>query len=99
MVTIISNPLEFPLILALLKGCTFNAEYYRNNVLAALTQFHPEDDGRRLVVHADNARGHTVQKIELFAKKMDCDSLPVHPTHLISHHPTSFCLVMSRNVS
>jgi hypothetical protein len=29
---------------------------------------------------------------------MDCGSLPIHPTHLISHHPTSFCSVVLRNV-
>jgi hypothetical protein len=56
------NPLEFPLIAALPKGCTFNAEYDRDNLLAALTQLQPEDDGRKLAVHADNARAHTAQK-------------------------------------
>jgi hypothetical protein len=38
MVTIAWNPLRFPLIVALLKGRTFNAEYYRDHILAALTQ-------------------------------------------------------------
>jgi hypothetical protein len=37
--TIAWNPLGFPLIVALPKGCTFNAEYYHDNILAALTQF------------------------------------------------------------
>jgi hypothetical protein len=32
------NPLGFPLIVALPKGRTFNAEYYYDNILAALTQ-------------------------------------------------------------
>jgi hypothetical protein len=91
--------LGFSFIVALLKGCSFNAEYYRDNILAALTQFQLEDDWRKLVVHADNAGAHTLLKnIELFAEKIDCGSLPIHPTHLISHHPTSFCSVMSRNV-
>jgi hypothetical protein len=49
-------------MVALPKGRTFNTEYYRDNILAALTQFQPEDDGRKLVVHADNARAHTAQK-------------------------------------
>jgi hypothetical protein len=93
------NPLKFPLILALPKGRTFNAEYYRDNILATLTQLQPEDDGRKFVVHADNAKAHTAQKYRTFAKKMDCGSLSIHPTHLISHHPTSFCSIMSRNVS
>jgi hypothetical protein len=59
MVTIAWNPLGFPLIVALPKGCTCNAEYYRDNVLAALTQLQPEDDGGKLIVHVDNARAHT----------------------------------------
>jgi hypothetical protein len=53
MVTIAWNPLGFPLIVALPQWRTFNAEYYRDNVLAALTQLQPEDDGRKLVVHAE----------------------------------------------
>jgi hypothetical protein len=38
MVTIAWNPLGFPLIVVLPKGRIFNAEYYRDNILAALTQ-------------------------------------------------------------
>jgi hypothetical protein len=44
MVTIAWNPLEFPLIVALPKGRTSNAEYYRDNILTALIQLQPEDD-------------------------------------------------------
>jgi hypothetical protein len=68
MVTIARNPLEFPLIVALPKGRTFNAEYYRDDMLAALTQFQPEDEGRKLVVHADNAKAHTAQKCRTFCE-------------------------------
>jgi hypothetical protein len=39
MVIIAWNPLGFPLIVALPKGRTFNTEYDRDNILAALTQF------------------------------------------------------------
>jgi hypothetical protein len=42
-VTIAWNPLRFPLIVALPKERTFNAEYYRDNVLAVLIQLQPED--------------------------------------------------------
>jgi hypothetical protein len=49
-VTIAWNPLGFPLIVALPKGRTFDADCYRNNILAALTQFQPEDDERKFVV-------------------------------------------------
>jgi hypothetical protein len=99
MVTIAWNPLGFPLIVALPKGCTVNADYYCDNILATLTQYQPEDDGRKYIVHADNAKTMLLKNVELFAKKMDCGSLPIHPTRLISHHPTFFCSVMSRNVS
>jgi hypothetical protein len=99
MVTIAWNPLEFPLIVASPKRRTFDAEYYHDNFFAALTQFQPQDDGRKLVVHADMQGLTLLKNVELFAKKMDFGSLPVHPTHMISHQPTSFCSVMSRNVS
>jgi hypothetical protein len=44
--TIARNPLGFPLIVALPKGGTFNTEYYRDTIVAALTQLQPEDDGK-----------------------------------------------------
>jgi hypothetical protein len=37
-VTIAWNPLGFPLVVALPKECIFNAEYYRDNILAAVAQ-------------------------------------------------------------
>jgi hypothetical protein len=69
MVTIARNPLGFPLIVALPKGYTFNAEYYCDNILAGLTQLQPEDDGRKLIVHADNARAHTAQNVKFLRRK------------------------------
>jgi hypothetical protein len=53
------NPLGFPLIVVLPKWRTLNAEYYCDNILAAPTQLQPEDDARKFVVHADNARADT----------------------------------------
>jgi hypothetical protein len=76
MVTIAWNPLGFPLVIALPKERIFNAEYYRDNILAALTQFQSEDDGRKLVVHADNAGAHTAQKWELLRRKWTADRSP-----------------------
>jgi hypothetical protein len=75
--TIGRNPLRFPLIVAFPKGDTFNAEYYRDNIIAALTQFQPEDDGRKLVVHADNA---TAQKCRTFREGNGLRLAP-HPTY------------------
>jgi hypothetical protein len=99
MVAIAWSPLGFPLIVELPKGRTFNAEYYRDNIIVPLTEFQPEDDERKLIVHVDNGRVHTAQKCRTFAKKMECSSLIIHLPNLISHHLTSFCSVMSRNVS
>jgi hypothetical protein len=78
MVIIAWNPLGFPLIVALPKGSTFNAEYYRDNTLAALTQLQPENDGRKLVFALIMSGPTLLKNLELFAKKVDCCSLP-HP--------------------
>jgi transposase len=80
MVTIAWNPLEFPLIVELPKGRSFNTEYCRGNILTALTQLQPEDDGRKLVVHADNARAHTAQKHRTFCDENGLRLAP-HPSY------------------
>jgi hypothetical protein len=99
MVTIAWNPLEFPLIVALPKGCTFNAEDYRDNILAALTQLQPEDEGRKLVVHTDNARAHITQKCRTFCEGNGL-RLALHSPHSTDFTPSDFFLFgMSRNVS
>jgi hypothetical protein len=99
MVTIAWNPSGFTLIVVLPKGLTFTAERYHDNILAALThssQRTMEENSLFMLT----MQGLTLLKnVKLFAKKMDCGSLPIHPTHLSSHHPTPFCSVMSRNVS
>jgi hypothetical protein len=78
--TIAWHLLGFPLIVALPKGRTLNAEYYRENIFAALTQLQPEDDGRKLVVHADNARAHTAQKCRTFRQENALRLAP-HPPY------------------
>jgi hypothetical protein len=60
--TIVRNPLGFHLLEALPKGNIFNAEYYPVNILAELLPLRPQVDGRKLVIHADNARPHTARK-------------------------------------
>jgi hypothetical protein len=98
MVTIAWNPLEFPLSVALPKGCTFNAQYHRDNSLAAPIQLQRTTGENSLFMLT--MQGLTLLKnAERFAKEMDCGSLPIHPTHLISHHPSSFCSGISRNIS
>jgi hypothetical protein len=91
MVTIAWNPLGFPMIMALPKRCTFNVEYYRTNILAALTQLQPEDDGRKFVVHADNARAHTAQKCRTFCEENGLWLAP-HPPYSPDFAPSGFFL-------
>jgi histone-lysine N-methyltransferase SETMAR len=86
--TIAWNPLGFPLIVTLPKGCTFNAEYYRDNILAALTQLQSEDDGRKLVVHVDNA---TAQKCRTFYEENGLRLAP-HPPYSPDLVPSDFFL-------
>jgi transposase len=75
------------LIVALPKGRTFSAESYRDNIFAALTQVQPEDDGRKLVVHADNARAHTAQKCRTFCEE---NGLRLAPHSPYSHDLAQF---------
>jgi hypothetical protein len=88
MVTIPWNPLGLPLIVALPKWRTFNAEYYHDNILAALTRFQPEDDGRKLIVHADKA---TAQKCRTFCKESGLRVAP-HPPDSPDLAPSDFFL-------
>jgi hypothetical protein len=94
--TIAWNPLGFPLIVALPKGRTFNAEYYRDDILAALAQLQPEDDGRKLVVHADNA---TVQNCRTFCEENGLRRPPHVPYSPYLALSDFFLSIMSRNVS
>jgi transposase len=78
--------------MALPKGCIFDAGYYRDNILAALTQLQPEDDGRKLVVHADNARAHTTQKYQTFCEENELGLAP-HPPYSHDLAPSDFFLL------
>jgi hypothetical protein len=92
MVIIAWDPLGFPLIVAFPNGRTFNAEDYRHNILVALTQFQPEDDGRKLVVHTDNARVHTAQKCRTFCEENRLRLAP-HPPYSSDLAPSDFFLL------
>jgi hypothetical protein len=89
--TIAWNPLRFPLIVALPKGPIFNAEYYGDNIIVELTQLQPEDDGRKLVVHADNERADTVQKRRTFCEENGLRLAP-HPSYSPDLAPSDFFL-------
>jgi transposase len=76
---------------ALPKGRTFNTEYYRDNILAALTRSQPEDNVRKLVVHADNARAHTAQKCRTFCEENRLRLAP-HPPYSSDLAPSDLFL-------
>jgi transposase len=92
MVTIAWSPLGFPLVMALLKGRTFNPEYYRDNIVAVLTQLQPEDGGRRLIVHADNARAPTAQRCRTFCEENGLRLAP-HPPYPSDFAPSDIFLL------
>jgi hypothetical protein len=91
MVTIAWNPLRFPSIVALPKGRIFNAEYYRDSILAALSQLQPEDNMRKLVVHVGNARARTAQKCRTLCREKGLRLAP-HPSYLPDLAPSNFFL-------
>jgi transposase len=80
-----------PFIVTPPKGRTFNAEYYRDTIFAALTQLQPEDDERKFVVHADNARAHTAQKCRTFCEESGLRLGP-HPPYSPDLAPSDFFL-------
>jgi hypothetical protein len=80
MVIIARNSLGFHLIKALSKGMSFNAEYYRDNIVTELLPTLPQADGRRLVLHADNARVHTARKCQACCTEIRLGSA-AHPPY------------------
>jgi hypothetical protein len=69
----------------------FNAEYYYDHILAALTQLQPEADGRKFVVHAYNAGAHIAQKCRSFCEENELWLAP-HPPDSSDLTPSDFFL-------
>jgi hypothetical protein len=80
MVTIDWNPLRFHVLDALPKGNTFNAEYSPVKILTELLLLRPQVDGRRLVIHTDNAGPHTARRCRAFCEENRL-RLAVHPPY------------------
>jgi histone-lysine N-methyltransferase SETMAR len=91
MVTIAWNPLGFHLVDVLPKGMLFNAEYYRDNILAPLLRLRPDPENRYLVIHADNARPHTAKKCQNFWLQNRL-RLAQHPPYSPDLAPSDFFL-------
>jgi hypothetical protein len=92
MANITWNLLGFHLLDALPKGNTFNNKYYRVNILTELFPLRPQVDGKRLVIHADNAIPHTTRKCRAFCRDNRLPSPYTHRTRPVSDHPSSFAL-------
>jgi histone-lysine N-methyltransferase SETMAR len=90
-VTIAWHPLGFHLLDALPKGKPFNTEYYCVNILTEVLPLRPQADGRRLVIHADDARPHTVRKCRAFCEENRL-CLAVHPPYSPDLAPSDFFL-------
>jgi hypothetical protein len=91
MVTIAWNPLGFHLVESFPKGRTFNAEYYPVHILAALIPLRHEADGRKLVLHADNAKTHMAQKCRAFCAENGL-RLAMHSSYSPDLTPSDFVL-------
>jgi transposase len=85
------NPLGFHLLDALPKGNTFNAEYDRSNILTERLPVRPSVDGKRLVIHADNARPRTARKWRAFYEENRL-RLAIHPPPSLDLAPSDFFL-------
>jgi histone-lysine N-methyltransferase SETMAR len=90
-VTIVWNPLGFHLLDALPKGNTFDAEYYRINLLTELLPLRPQVDGTIPVIHADNARSHIARKFRAFCEE-NLLRLAVQPVYSPDLAPSDFFL-------
>jgi hypothetical protein len=75
------NPLEFHLLDSLPNGRTFNAEYYRDNILSALPPVRSQTIGRKVMTHPDNASPHTSRKCTTFCAERGL-RLAAYPPHL-----------------
>jgi hypothetical protein len=64
MVTIVWNPSGFHVVKALPKGSKFNAQYYINNILVAISDWRRlsvRTQQSKLWLHADNTRPQTAK--------------------------------------
>jgi hypothetical protein len=73
------------------KGNTFNDEDYRVKILTGLLPLRPQVDGRRFVIHANNARPHTARKSRAFYEENPL-RLAVYSPYSVDLAPSDFLL-------
>jgi hypothetical protein len=91
MVSIARNPPGFHSLDALPKGNTLNADYYHVNILTELLPLRPQVNGRKLVVHGDNARPRTARKYQSFCEENRL-CLAINPPYSPNLAPCDFFL-------
>jgi histone-lysine N-methyltransferase SETMAR len=91
MMTIAWNTLGFHSLDTLPKGNTFNADYYRVNILTELLPLRPQVDGKRLVIHADKPKPHTTRKYRAFCEENRL-RFALHPLYSPDLAPSDFFL-------
>jgi hypothetical protein len=91
MVTIVWNHTGFYRIVALPRGMKFNADYHILNPLAEWRKSQVGGSDRRLHVHADNGRPHTVEWVTEFLAGNDMKKA-CHPPYSPGLAPCDFYL-------
>jgi hypothetical protein len=92
MLTIVWNPIGFHVLKALTKGRKFNAQYYTNDILVAISDWRRHTGGTRqnkLWMHSDNARAHTVEMSSDYIGLNRMKQAPYPPIRQI-WHPRTF---------
>jgi hypothetical protein len=86
MTTIVWNPSGFHVVKALPKWSKFNADYYINNILVAISDWRRLTGGtqrNKLWIHADNTRPHTVTVLSDYIARNEMKTALIHLTHRI----------------
>lgn len=94
LVSIFWNPNGFLLVDDLPKGSSFTSSYFINNILEPLTgngSRFPDNDGRRLNLHMDNARPHIAKITNQYMECRGIKKVP-HPPYSPDIAPSDFFL-------
>jgi hypothetical protein len=99
MLTVMWNLVGFHVLKALPKGRKFNAQYYINDILVAISDWRRQTGGTRpnkLWVHSDNARPHTVKMPRDYIDLNRMKQAPHPPIRQIWHPRTFSFLATSK---
>jgi histone-lysine N-methyltransferase SETMAR len=96
MATILWNPSQFPLTCFFASEYKFNSSYYRRELVEPLSEWQREQAGgagRKLIIHADNARPHThTAAVSQEFKEENGLERAIHPPYSQDLAPSDFYL-------